>query len=301
MWKSCAWLTRPSITNLLSLTSCFAAKIITKTTTGHRLRRKVNMDCNKLLSQLTCLAVFLMRKNLASKGSGWNCAPQSSHEQLASCLAICHRLSWGLVTWLGLKKWLKAVDKKGTTKHLYKHRSSPVDRGKNRFPGGFGEFVNRNTDRQIKTEVERKSRMNSRMNHIFSSMNRIVSPSVDESCTLPWPRREESAERTEDASHKWRLPSSTFVTRSLPLSPSFQWTVTNCSCRSEMYPYLRSAASFTACNHSQCEANRVKWSRQIMQRGHGVNCQWETAFTSPPPTAWKYHAAVMASWLPETW
>lgn len=147
------------------------------------------------------------------------------------------------------------------------------------------------------TEVERKNMMN----HIFPSMNRIVSPSVDESCTLPRPRRKESGERTEDASHKWRLPSSTFVTRSLPLSQSFQWTVTNCSCRSEMYPYLRSAASFTACNHSQCETNRVKWSRQIMQSGHGVNCQWETAFTSPTPAAWKYHAAVMASCLPETW
>lgn len=40
-----------------------------------------------------------------------------------------------------------------------------------------------------------------------------------------------------------------------------------------------------AYNHSPCEANKVKWSQQIMQTGYEVKCQCKTGLMSP---AWKY-------------
>lgn len=141
--------------------------------------------------------------------------------------------------------------------------------------------------------------MDSRTDHIFPSLNWIVAFPVDEvdNTTLPAMTQEKgNGERVWSALHKWPYFSSILVTLSLPHSLPYgvyfsgQWEIVPVEAKRLLIStvQLPSQRDQITCIHSQCEANKVKWSQQIMQRGHEVNCQWETGFMCPAVS--KYHA-----------
>lgn len=149
----------------------------------------------------------------------------------------------------------------------------------------------------MKTEVERKNIMDTWVDDIFPAMNSPTSCWSKlhiTACCEPGERNMESG--------PWKHRTNSFIS-SPRLSPSLSSTfsvllgfisVDNDKLflskpnifLSPLCSFLHSATATTV----NAEVIRFKWSQQIMQRGHEVNCQRSLAA-----------AAVMASCLPETW